>query len=559
MDNQVYNQVKEDEPISLAPPEVATGKTIISPSGVPFKGNAASVPSRTSYTGVRELSVAPGESIQNAIEALNRDGGGKLFLQRGTHLVSSNITMYSKIMLVGETLDTTISFSGGDYQLLLHGTNPYTTGTIAVNNGSQVIMGTGTNFVVAGITINQRILIRGIWYNMQSVDSATQITLTIPYSGRSVTGEIYAIADYIILVGIENLLFQNTSINVSTVSLQYCSNIYFKNIELQRTSAALRGFEIFDSSFVTLKNIKMKDITTSLDMRRTGNVIVENMSVMDDASTSRAILLNGNKDSFSSFNNVVILNGAGVGFDITESSNIRIKGATILEGSGKGIQLQGLCSNISISESTVENCSGVGVELTATDDNCFITNCSLMGNGDYGINIAASTCDNNILSGNYFRDNTNGSIQDLGTGTIIKSSSNQQYFGLEQQFFVMTNNSGVQRVAGEVVIMNPDGMVMNGFTTTTIAGDNKVFGVVAETIAAGFSAGRIQTLGKLITLKVNGTTAIAIGDYLSTFTTAGIAMKAAAGDMCFAIALEAYTTNDSNGVIDALLISPRLI
>ncbi|MDD5065227.1 MAG: hypothetical protein PHQ35_10785 [Phycisphaerae bacterium] len=67
----------------------------------------------------------------------------------------------------------------------------------------------------------------------------------------------------------------------------------------------------------------------------------------------------------------------------------------------------------------------------------------------------------------------------------------------------------------------------------------------------------VQTLGKTTLLKVDGTTDIAIGDFIGTFTTAGIGMKCSAGDMAIAIALEAYTTDDSAGVIDALLITPR--
>jgi len=70
---------------------------------------------------------------------------------------------------------------------------------------------------------------------------------------------------------------------------------------------------------------------------------------------------------------------------------------------------------------------------------------------------------------------------------------------------------------------------------------------------------RVLQLGKTNLMKVNGTTDIAVGDFLCTFTTAGISAKAAPGDMAFAIALEAYTANDSSGVIDALLISPRKI
>lgn len=92
--------------------------------------------------------------------------------------------------------------------------------------------------------------------------------------------------------------------------------------------------------------------------------------------------------------------------------------------------------------------------------------------------------------------------------------------------------------------------------TTTTAGDDKVFGMAEETITNG-STGSFQTLGKTTKLKVNGTTDISIGDFLTTYTEAGISAKAIAGDMVYAIALEAYTANDSNGVIDARLISPR--
>lgn len=77
--------------------------------------------------------------------------------------------------------------------------------------------------------------------------------------------------------------------------------------------------------------------------------------------------------------------------------------------------------------------------------------------------------------------------------------------------------------------------------------------------------GPIQVSGKTAALKVDGTTDITAGtSFLTTFTTAKIARAATEGslgvtpgDQAFAIALESYTGNDSNGVIDALLIPPR--
>ena len=119
------------------------------------------------------------------------------------------------------------------------------------------------------------------------------------------------------------------------------------------------------------------------------------------------------------------------------------------------------------------------------------------------------------------------------------------------------NATGGDLVAGNVVTLAANASGYNIGTTTT-QGDDLVFGMLISNITNG-SFGYCLTEGKTTILKVDGTTDIAVGDYLCTFTTAGIAAKAGSGDMVFAIALEAYATNDSNGTIAALLITPRKI
>jgi hypothetical protein len=122
------------------------------------------------------------------------------------------------------------------------------------------------------------------------------------------------------------------------------------------------------------------------------------------------------------------------------------------------------------------------------------------------------------------------------------------------------NTSGSTISPGSVVVRKPVSSGTEMITTTT-AGDKQVLGVL---VSAGVGTtnnnyGNVVTEGFVNNLKVDGTTDIAIGDFLSTFTTAGIAAKASSGHTAFAIALEAYTTNDSAGVIDALIVSPRYI
>ena len=127
---------------------------------------------------------------------------------------------------------------------------------------------------------------------------------------------------------------------------------------------------------------------------------------------------------------------------------------------------------------------------------------------------------------------------------------------LGPQYRRMKNTSGGELVAGDVVVLK-SAAAGDEVTTTTTLGDDKVVGMVAETIANN-AYGLVQVFGKTTALKVNGTDDIAIGDFLSTYSTVKIARKAIPGDMVFAMALEAYTTDDSSGVVDALILYPRV-
>jgi len=60
-----------------------------------------------------------------------------------------------------------------------------------------------------------------------------------------------------------------------------------------------------------------------------------------------------------------------------------------------------------------------GVKLTATSDNNIILAGDAITNGGYGINIAASTCDNNTILRVFYSGNTSGTLNDAGTGTLI--------------------------------------------------------------------------------------------------------------------------------------------
>lgn len=246
---------------------------------------------------------------------------------------------------------------------------------------------------------------------------------------------------------------------------------------------------------------------------------------------------------------------------------------------GKGINLAVPCENVSVSFNTITYCQ-YGIYLSGTNDVVMVGNTidGTLATTPTGIYLAG-TCDDNVITDNRIRDCTTGiniaantnnrtivannnlqnnttALADSAVDTIVYNNMGLDVTQ-EKKMILMKNTSGGALAAGDVVVLKAV-VAGNEITTTVTAGDNKVFGMAVEAIA-DTAWGYIQVLGKTVVLKVNGTTDIAIGDYLSCFTTAKIAQKAAAGHMVFAIALEAYATDDSNGIIDALLVTPRLI
>ncbi len=60
------------------------------------------------------VEVAPGESIQDAVDNVNAKGGGVVKLLAGTHVVNKSIEMKSKVTFVGEGTDKTFVSEGDD-------------------------------------------------------------------------------------------------------------------------------------------------------------------------------------------------------------------------------------------------------------------------------------------------------------------------------------------------------------------------------------------------------------------------------------------------------------
>jgi hypothetical protein len=199
--------------------------------------------------------------------------------------------------------------------------------------------------------------------------------------------------------------------------------------------------------------------------------------------------------------------------------------------------------------------------ITLGADNCTIVNCEIFDNQgtktqDYAIE--NSSAKYAYILGNNLHDNRVSTFYPAFPSEMWHIKGNM---GLsptqERELIYVKNTSGGNLVAGNVVVLKAVA-TGNEITTSVTEGDPKVLGMLVENINNN-AYGYVLVSGKTALLMANGVVDIAIGDLLGTYTSAGIAMKASAGDMVFAVALEAYTADDSSGIIDALLISPRKI
>ena len=168
----------------------------------------------------------------------------------------------------------------------------------------------------------------------------------------------------------------------------------------------------------------------------------------------------------------------------------------------------------------------------------------------YGINIPSGT--DILVIGNDLHDaGKTANLNDAGTCTTVRDNRETEITQVRDLVWVK-NTSGGALAAGDVVILKSVA-AGNEITTTAVRGSDKVFGMVAEAIA-DTAYGYVLVRGKATTLQAsNDHGNIAIGDFLCCNDTVKECCLATAGDMAFAIALEACAV--ANLQIDALIVS----
>jgi len=374
------------------------------------------------------------------------------------------------------------------------------------------------------------------------------------------------------VIDFENSAYSVNFLGVVTTAELWTISIKELTIKNSTASAALK---ITNSNIVTIDNVYIYDCAIGFYLYSVRYLDVTRC--ISSSNSGDGFYLYGNSTKISyyfSFLNCRSLFNGGIGFaiDSVTTTSVGIQEGSFISciadgNTGDGFDITNSSNgsvNLAFTNCISEDNTGIGFDVSSFALKVSFLNCSAIDNTGVGFEvwtgfsiIGGFSTDPITWKGSagvvIGHDSTSDiTIEDPGAGASINLRDKPK----ERLVTTYNKNSTAGTLTeGTVVVYGTDNQGYE-ITTTTTVGDDRVCGVVSSSMVAGGS-GSVIISGFTASLKVNGTTDIAVGDFLCTYSVAGIAAKAAAGDMVFAIALEAYTTNDSNGVIDAIIISPR--
>lgn len=367
--------------------------------------------------GGTTITISNTEDIQENLDIINTAGGGTLYLLSDTFtLTSAGLTMYSGVALVGTSPSGTIlDFNNTSGKITIAGTHRYSTGTITSITSGVTVIGSGTSWLANVVAGRDSFFINGQWMVIAVVTDDTHITLAEGYDGATIgAGSAYRIS--------------------STIN-----NVTLKGFNAKNSTGSV--IDIDDARFFFMDSVWLQDNNIGLDVNYLSECQINNLLPLSNTSHGVTVT-NGGRYNWTGVNSVVnggsgvVLNSVrsmgfsqGVsnsnttdGFNMTSCTDISLTTFDASSNGGQGIECVSGNTSLTFFDAGVKGNTSDGLKLTATSDNCIVSSGNFEGNGGYGINIAASTCDNSIITSNTFASNSSGAVSDSGTGTVIRGN-----------------------------------------------------------------------------------------------------------------------------------------
>lgn len=232
-------------------PTPSTGSTALTYTGLTGTLVAGNIITAGSATG--KILTFTSTTIQVAVSSETAFSNGA-FTTSGTGagtITATSITVGNTITFNYKRRVTDLTFAD------------YITGTLSATNGSKAIVGVGTGFVanylpVAGNVYALNLWLKitppsgdGNWYQINSLDSATDLTLVNKYQGGSVSGATFVIGqmpllleDYHDLLVYRALMIYFSTINDNPNKRKEFAELYEQGIEMMDSYVGSKALQI---------------------------------------------------------------------------------------------------------------------------------------------------------------------------------------------------------------------------------------------------------------------------------------------------------------------------
>ncbi|MEK9206848.1 MAG: LamG-like jellyroll fold domain-containing protein [Patescibacteria group bacterium] len=281
---------------------------------------------------------------------------------------------------------------------------------------STTVFGIGTTFTSS--MVGQDILLGGAWYPITAYNSATSLTIAVPYSGTPISGGTYTIATIISDSRVNDVYITTANYGID---MQYAKDCYFLNTI---AVASAVGYRIQTSANLHLENPRSVTCNSGIEMTSVSLCAIPEYGGLTSLAGNGLTMTSCLNCDISA---CYISGNSANGISLTSCEDISISGI-VKANSAKGIEYVSGNNNITITNASVEDNTSDGIKMTATSDNSIIHSNSMARNGGYGLNIL-SGCDTNSIMGNVFASNTSGTIANAGTGNIGRGNVTVTDFG----------------------------------------------------------------------------------------------------------------------------------
>ena len=362
------------------------------------------------HIGSQLITLAPGDSLQAAIDDLSQGDGGHIFLQSGTYTITSTLNLKSAIQIEGENTSTTIiDFNDTSAQLKATGTNIYTTGTIVAITNSVILTGSGTTWL-GNVTTDHQIFLGNKWYKISAITGDTTIILSEGYTGGATLPATYRAVKVIKDIEIKDVSIKNST--GTALDLDDVRDIVLDDILFEGNN---KGF-VFDnvSEILIDQVIVVTSDSNGVEFNTCGFADIESLATI--ANSGHGCVIN----NVRIWTQIVSASNANTsdGYNITSAKILQLNVESSNNG-GQGIEFVSGNIGCFIYDSICQTNTSDGIKSTATSDDIIISATQIIDNGGYGVNIAAATCDSNLINGCIFDDNTSGAVNNSGTNTKI--------------------------------------------------------------------------------------------------------------------------------------------